>query len=216
MGVNLFAMMNFINFLTDPLVPMNDKLMRVGIFLAILFLAVGIVIIIKNMTSKESFIGTSMWHGYNFQDANKTSKEERTKSLINISKGYLPGERPKTGGLLENFENVNDYYNPRNYEVDSDYHRTVQEFGVDPNPIESLETPEFMVPRTYRSKDKYENLTEVNDNSADAIRLRQIESSFKNVEKNKYYNDLLKSKCRAGNRSSYKNCGCKAPKHGEY
>lgn len=167
--------------------------------------------------AKEGFIGSDMWYGYTFQDANKTTKEDRTKSLVKISKGWLPGERPKDAEIvLENFENVSDPYNPRNYEIEPDYQRKVQLFGVDPNPIESLETPEFMIPKTYRHKDKFEKLAEVEDNSIDSIKMRSIENVFKNVEKNKYYADLMKSKCRAGNRSSYDNCGCNKPKFGEY
>ena len=198
--------------LFDPYIPIKTKLIYYGIPLLIFI----IVLIIIFSSSKNKFIGTDMWYGYSLQDANKTSKEDRTKSLIKISKGYLPGERPKEGGLLENFENVRNYYNPRNYEIEPDYHRTVQQFGIDPNPVDSLETPEFMIPKTYRTTDKYENLIEVGDNSADTERLRQIESTFKGVEKNKYYADLLKSKCRSGNRSSYKNCGCNSPTFGEY
>jgi hypothetical protein len=186
------------------------------IYLLPIFISIVLVIVFTSKGKKEKFIGTDMWYGYGFQDANKTSKQDRTESLIRISKGYLPGERPKSGGLLENFENIRDYYRPRNYEIEPDYHRTVQQFGVDPNPIETLETPEFMIPKTYRNDYNYESLVEVRDNRADAIKLKGKESAFNHIEKNKYYRDLLSSKCRAGNRSSYKNCGCNAPAFGEH
>lgn len=211
-------MLNFLiqtsAFLTNPLVPLNTKIMYImGVVFVILFL-VSLVTYLK----KESFIGTDMNYGYNFHDANKTGLKERTESLIKISKGYLPGERPKKGhGLLENFENIRyQKYNPRTYEIQSDYHRTVQQFGVDPNPVESLETPEFMLPKTYRTEDKYENLAEVKDNEKDAENLTNIEKTFKSVEKNKFYADLLRSKCRAGNRNDYKNCNCMGPRFGEF
>ena len=198
-------------FLFDPNTSLKLRLISLAIVISIIAI---IAFILKR--SSEGFIGTNMWYGYNFQDANKTSKEDRTKSLIKISKGWLPGERPKDAEvILENFENVEDPYNPRNYEIEPDYHRTIQKFGVDPNPVESLETPEFMIPKTYRQQDKYERIAEANDNSINAIKIRTMENVFKNVEKNKYYTNLLKSKCRAGNRSSYRNCGCNSGS-GEY
>lgn len=210
---NIINMLNIIDFISNPFIPLKTKIIYLGI--PTIFILIAILIFVLR-SKKEKFIGTDMWFGYAFQDANKTSKEERTKSLQKIAKGWLPGERPKEDGLLENFENIQNYYNPRTYEVEPDYHRTVQQFGVDPNPIESLETPEFMIPKTYRGTDKFEKLTEADHNYINSIKLKAVESTFKNVEKNKYYADLLKSKCRAGNRSSYKNCGCKAPMFGEY
>ena len=208
---DLFALVNIFSLLYDPFVPTWKK---VAIILTPFILAIILILIVTSLR-KENFIGTDIWHGYNFHDSNKTSKKDRTDSLVKISKGWLPGERPKDN-LLENFENVKNNYNPRTYEISPDYHRTVKQFGIDPNPAESLETPEFMIPKTYRGTDKYEALTEVNDNAIGAMRIKQLESSFKNVEKNKYYADLLESKCRAGNRSSYKNCGCKGPAFGEF
>ena len=136
--INISGIISLINFFTDPKVAFKDKLIRIAVLFVIITVIITIIRALKNAGAKETFIGSNMWHGYGFQDANKTSKEERTKSLINISKGYLPGERPKSGGLLENFENVNNSYNPRNYEIEPDYHRTLQQFGVDPNPVESL------------------------------------------------------------------------------
>lgn len=173
-----------------------------------------LVLVLVAVLGKEKFIGTHMWYGQGFQNANLTSKQERTDDLVKISKGELPGDR--SASLLENFENVGPKYNPRNYEVQPDYHRTVQQFGVDPNPVESLETPEFMIPKTYKSAFRYENLVQVADNNIDAIKLNSIESTFNNIEQNKFYKDLLRSKCRAGNRSSHKNCGCSAPEYGEH
>jgi len=214
---NILTVLNIINIFAgwQLLTPQQKRLRFIG--LVVFFMVfIGLISFLMSR-GKEKFIGTDMWHGYTMHDSNKTNKEERTKSLQKISKGWLPGERPKSGGLLENFENTNGgYYNPRNYEISPDYHRTVQQFGVDPNPVESLETPEFMLPKTYRAGEKYELVTEVKDNAVDAVKLRAIESTFKNVEKNKFYKDLLNSKCRAGNRSSYKNCGCNAPAFGEY
>lgn len=211
---SVFEMFMIFNFLSDPLVSTKTKAMYIIGMVGLLAIVGGIVYYLKSKS--ENFIGTDMWFRNSMNDSELASKQDRTDSLIKISKGYLPGERPTSGGLLENFENVDTYYEPRNYEIEPDYHRTIQQFGVDPNPIESLETPEFMIPKTYRSKDKYENMLDVKDNIADAVKLRGIESSFKNVEKNKYYRDLLHSKCRSGNRSSYKNCGCKAPRLGEH
>ena len=188
----------------------NQKVMYIFLFI---FVVVALFALLSFLFSKEKFIGTSMWYGYQFKDAKKTSKKDRTESLIKIKNGWLPGkERP----LLEDFENIDEKYNPRHYEIQPDYHRTIKQFGVDPNPVESLETPEFMIPKTYRTDDKFEKLTEVDDNSNDAMKIRSIESTFKNVEKNKYYADLLKSKCRAGNRSDSNKCGCSKPTFGEY
>lgn len=184
---------------------MNYKYLAVVVFIA-LFLCF----------RKENFIGSDMWYGYSFHDSNKTSKEDRLKSLLKIKKGWLPGPRPKQNGLLENFENVKNSYNPKTYEIEPQYHRTIRQFGIDPNPIESLETPEFMIPKTYRTLSKYEELNEVSDNVMDLRKLKGLEAGFKNAEKNKYYADLLKSQCRAGNRSDAKNCGCSKPFFGEH
>ena len=212
MLTSFLSMLNIFSFLTDPFLTTKQKLFRIFAPILILILLIGFF----NFFVFESFIGTDMWFRNSMSDSKLNSKQERTDNLVKISKGYLPGERPSSGGLLENFENINTNYNPRNYEIQADYHRTVQQFGVDPNPIDSLETPEFMIPKTYRTKDKYENLMEVTDNIADSMRLRDIETTFTNVEKNKYYKDLLMSKCRSGNRSNHKNCNCNSPKYGEY
>ena len=193
---NMMGMSYVFDFLVDPFLPLKIKLIYFGIPMLLLIL----VITFLAMRKSENFIGTDMWFGYTLQDANKTSKKDRTKSLMKISKGWLPGKRPKPN-LIEEFENVQSYYNPRNYEIKPDYHRTVQQFSVDPNPVESLETPEFMIPKTYRNDDVYEALTEVGDNEHQTIKLRAVESTFKNLEKNKYYADLLRSKCRADRKS---------------
>ena len=211
---SLLDMFFIFSFLNDPFMETKTKILYIGLIFGIPILIFAIFMMLRK---KEGFIGTDMHHGYTLHDANKTGLKERTDSLIKISKGYLPGERPKEGGLLENFENIRfQYYDPRNYEISPDYHRTLQQFGVDPNPIESLETPEFMIPKTYRTNDKYENLVEVRDNEKEANELTNIEKTFRSVEKNKFYADLLRSKCRAGNRSEYKNCGCQGPRFGEF
>lgn len=169
------------------------------------------------MSGKEKFIGTDMWYGQSQSDSNLVDKQERTDNLVKISKGYLPGKRaPGATNIIENFENTNLPFDPKSYEVASDYHRTVQLMGVDPNPVESLETPEFMIPKTYETEFKYENLMEVNDNNKDSLKLRSVESTFKNIEKQKFYKELFNSRCRSGNRSNHKNCGCKAPYYGEH
>jgi len=180
----------------------------------ITLIIIGIIIILAFLNKKEGFIGTSMWYGQAQSDSKLVSKQERSDNLVKLSKGHLPGDR--SASLLENFENIGSQYNPRNYEIQPDYHRTVQQFGVDPNPIESLETPDFMIPKTYKTSFKYENLSEVGDNNIEAMKLNSIESTFRNIEKNKFYKDLLRSKCRSGNRSSHKNCNCSAPAYGEH
>lgn len=210
---NFIQMLMMFQFLSDPTLTFQQKMFK-------LMLPVFVVILIIStlmyfMSGKENF--TDMWYGQSQRDSQLVDKQERSDNLVKISKGYLPGEKPTDGsGLLEGFENTNSHYDPRTYEVQPDYHRTVQQFSVDPNPIDSLETPEFMIPKTYKTTYKYENLTEVSDNNIDAMKLNSIESTFNQIEKNKYYKNLLRSKCRAGNRSSHKNCGCSAPKYGEH
>jgi hypothetical protein len=204
--------MNLLTFFSNPMLSFKQKMLYIGIAF---FIFVALIFIISKLFSKESFIGTDMHYGNAQNDARLLGKKERLDQLIKYKKGYLPGKRAPNAEVLEEFENVNLAYDPSNYEIQPDYHRTIQHFPENPNPIESLETPEFMIPKTYNSSFKYENLLEVDENSADSMRLRGIESTFKNIEKNKFYRDLLKSKCRAGNRSPAKNCGCSKPLYGE-
>ena len=209
--MGIFAIINIVSFLSDPTLTFKDKMFRIVIPIIVVMMIFSLIMYMR----KESFIGTDMWYGQAQRNSQLVSKKERSDDLVKISKGYLPGERPKEN-LLENFENIGSHYNPRNYEIEPDYHRTVQQFGVDPNPIESLETPDFMIPKTYKTSFNYENLKEVGDNNIDAMKLNTIESTFRNIEKNKFYKDLLRSKCRGGNRSSADNCGCKKPFYGEF
>ncbi len=191
------------------LMDLRKKMIYFGI--AVFFIIITIIIIM--MVRKEKFFGTDMWYYNAFRDSDLVDKQARSDNLVKISKGYLPG---KKDSILENFENTNLNFDPSNYEIHSDYHRTIQKISSNPNPIDSFETPEFRSPKNFSSKYNYEDLSEVDDNKADAIKLRSIELAFKNIEKNKFYNDLLRSKCRNGNRSSFKNCDCKRPFYGEY
>ena len=207
---DLGGLILFFTMLQNPLVPVWKKVMIVVTPIMIVLAIVAITSYFKN---KENFIGTDMHHYSGFAKNLKSTNQERLAHLQKIQRGYLPG---KDDEVLENFTNTIEVYHPDKYAIKPDYHRKVQIIGSDANPIESLETPEFMIPKSYDTEFKYENVAEVGDNEIEASKLRAVESTFKVVEQKKYYKDLLKSKCRAGNRSSAGNCGCSAPGVGEY
>ena len=206
---NLGGLIMMFSMIYNPMVPTWKK---VAIIVTPIVIVVTLMLIIQSL-KKEKFIGTDMHHYGGFSKNLKSTNQERLAHLQKIQKGYLPG---KDDEVLENFTNSIELYHPDRYAVRPDYHRKVQVIGSNPNPVESLETPEFMIPKSYNTEFKFENIAEVGDNEIEASKLRAIESTFKVVEQNKFYKDLLKSKCRAGNRSDYKNCGCSAPQFGEH
>ena len=206
---NLGGLIMMFTMINNPLVPTWQKVA----IIATPFILILTIILIMRITRKEKFIGTDMHHYGGFAKNLQSTNQERLAHLQKIQKGYLPGNDDE---VLEKFTNSIELYHPDRYAVKPDYHRKIQVIGTNPNPVESLETPEFMIPKSYNTVFKFENVAEVGENEIEASKLRAIESTFKVVEQNKFYKDLLRSKCRAGNRSDYKNCGCNAPKFGEH